>query len=76
MATADPSDDVKLVLWSLDMHPEDGTPEGIADHVPPEMTNDRIAEALREAEVGGYARELAGDWSLTEAGQTIRSAQD
>jgi hypothetical protein len=76
MTAAEPSDDVKLVLWSLDMHPEDGTPEGIARHLPQGMTGDRIGDALREAEAEGYARELAGEWSLTEAGQTIRSAQD
>jgi hypothetical protein len=76
MATAEPRDDVKLVLWSLDMHPEDGTPEGIASHLPAEMTTARIEDALREAEAEGYARELAGEWSLSEAGQTIRSAQE
>jgi hypothetical protein len=76
MTAAEPSDDVKLVLWSLGMHPEDGTPEGIARHVSAEMTTARIGDALREAEAEGYARELAGEWSLTEAGQTIRSAQD
>jgi hypothetical protein len=58
------------------MDPEDGTPEGIARHLPQEMTGDRIGDALREAEGEGYARELAGEWSLTEAGQTVRSAQD
>jgi hypothetical protein len=76
MPIPEPRDDVKLVLWSLNMHPEDGTPEGIARHVSAEMTTARIEGALREAEADGYARELAGEWSLTETGQTIRSAQE
>ena len=71
MTAAEPSDDVKLVLWSLDMHPEDGTPEGIARHLPEDMTSERVGDALREAEAEGYARELAGEWSHEQSPRSL-----
>ena len=61
--------DIGLVLWHLRSHGE-GTLDSIASRLPEYMTSDRTAAVLREAEARGLVRELAGFWSLTEAGQT------
>jgi hypothetical protein len=60
--------DIALVLWSINRQ-EAGTPESIASRLPEDMTVARTAEVLREAEDRGLVRQLAGVWSLTEAGQ-------
>jgi hypothetical protein len=60
--------DIALVLWSLGRQGA-ATPVTIASRLPEDMTVARTAEALREAEGRGLVRELAGIWSLTEAGQ-------
>ena len=61
--------DIGLVLWELNVLGAERA-EIIASRLADDLAPERTSEVLRDAERRGLARELAGAWSLTEAGQT------